>query len=117
MGRRAKNKQGDPAPLVDKNAPRERESAKKLGKRKADPEAAPESKRPAKKAKESASGAKVKASKGKAVKGKGQAKDKGESWDDLPDGGSEGWEDVEDGGNLMAQTKYAYVVYILVYVY
>ncbi|VDB82742.1 unnamed protein product [Peniophora sp. CBMAI 1063] len=105
MGRRAKNKQGDPAPLVDKNAPRE--SAKKLGKRKADPEATPESKRPAKKAKESASGAtsKPKASKGKVAKGKPQAKAKGESWDDLPDGGSEGWEDVEDNANIKAQTK------------
>ncbi|KZV64333.1 NOL1/NOP2/sun family RNA met [Peniophora sp. CONT] len=104
MGRRAKNKQGDPAPLGDKNAPRE--SAKKLGKRKAEPEAASESKRPAKKAKESSSGAvvsKAKQSKGKTAKTKGQAK--GESWDGLPDGGSEGWEDVEDDANAKAQTK------------
>ena len=38
MGRRAKNKQGDPTPFADANGPATRPSAKKLGKRKADAE-------------------------------------------------------------------------------
>ena len=51
MGRRAKNKQGDPSPLIEVQESAGRPSQKKLGKRKAD-EVETGSKRPAKKAKE-----------------------------------------------------------------
>jgi 25S rRNA (cytosine2870-C5)-methyltransferase len=119
MGRRAKNKQGDPAPLRDPTE--ERPSSKKLGKRKAAPEPDNSAKRPAKKAREaksvtlekSANEAKVpkstsaKASKGakleKAVKKKAPVKEDIELEED--GGSSEGWEDVDDGADLKAQAR------------
>ena len=52
MGRRAKNKQGDPAAFVEAQENTGRPSQKKLGKRKAD-DVDSNSKRPAKKVKES----------------------------------------------------------------
>ncbi|KAI0035702.1 NOL1/NOP2/sun family RNA met [Vararia minispora EC-137] len=102
MGRRAKNKQGDPAPLVESNgiAP---SAPKKHGKRKADTDA--QSKRPAKKLKEAP---KVKADKRKAEEPTSTVKAKNAvTWDDVQDGGSgsEGWEGIEDGNILRAQAK------------
>jgi 25S rRNA (cytosine2870-C5)-methyltransferase len=124
MGRRAKNKQGDPVPFAEVNGAvgSGRPSAKKLGKRKAEfdddggKDSAP-SKRPQKKVKESESGkgeGKVKDASGKKGaslktvkssvapgtkrrKGAAVEKDEGES--------SEGWEDVEDDEDLKTQTK------------
>lgn len=113
MGRRAKTKQGPPEPLYD---PREsiKPSRRELGKRKAEPE--PEdSKRPAKKAKETST--KKEGSKG--VKGatevnKGKGKGKGKkgqqslatSWDDADAaGGNGGWEDVDDDDDVQAQAQ------------
>ena len=128
MGRRAKNKQGDPQPLeAPQQEKRDRkESSKKLGKRKAEaPEEDVSSKRPVKKLKE-AEGKKTKTkeekgkkvafakdkSKDKKTKSapvkdkKGKKKQESEDEDELiEDGGSsEGWEDVEEG-DLQAQRK------------
>ena len=130
MGRRAKNKQGDPQPLeAPQQEKRDRkESSKKLGKRKAEaPEEDVSSKRPVKKLKE-AEGKKgktnAKEEKGKKVSfakdkskdkktklapvkdKKGKKKQESEDEDELiEDGGSsEGWEDVEEG-DLQAQRK------------
>ncbi|OJT14584.1 25S rRNA (cytosine-C(5))-methyltransferase nop2 [Trametes pubescens] len=115
MGRRAKNKQGDPAPIGDRE---NRPSQKKLGKRKADDVEAP-SKRPAKKARES----EVKPAKPSIVKGKpktvatGEAKAKSDKPkaktqkrahfedEDEGAGSSEGWEDVDDDGDLKSHAK------------
>lgn len=116
MGRRAKNKQGDPAPIGDRE---NRPSQKKLGKRKADDVEAP-SKRPAKKAKED-EGKPLKTSLAKRKsKGdlKGEPKTKSEKpkaktqkrahFEDEDDGAgsSEGWEDVDSDGDLKAHAKY-----------
>lgn len=114
MGRRAKNKQGDPAPLADANGFAGKPSAKKLGKRKAEAED-DVSKRPAKKVKEvegkkadkKVLGKKVEAKKPKGPAAKSApAKKARESSEDLEEGGSsEGWEDVEDAGDVKAQAK------------
>ena len=99
MGRRAKNKQGDPPPLVEVQAnAAPRPSAKKLGKRKADPEDHASTKRPTKKTRES---------QGK----KGGTKVSKNSTSDKPSGkrrktvedesaSSDGWENVEDDTDL-----------------
>ena len=121
MGRRAKNKQGDPQPFAQVQENAERPSQKKLGKRKAEEVDAP-TKRPAKKAKDAegrpAKPIKPAASKGKdkiAVKGDAKAKasaaqgkKKRVEFDDEDEGAgsSEGWEDVEDDGDLKAHAKY-----------
>lgn len=124
MGRRAKNKQGDPVPFAEVNgaAGGGRPSAKKLGKRKAefDDEGGKETslgKRPQKKVKESESGkgkgkgkdasgkkgASVKTAKSSAALG---AKRRKEAVAEQEEGGSsEGWEDVEDDEDLKTQTK------------
>lgn len=117
MGRRAKNKQGDPAPIGDRE---NRPSQKKLGKRKADDVAEAPSKRPAKKARESD----AKPAKPSLVKGKPKSEPKGEpkAKSDKPKaktqkrahfededegaGSSEGWEDVDSDGDLKAHAKY-----------
>ncbi|KAI0362260.1 NOL1/NOP2/sun family RNA met [Trametes cingulata] len=120
MGRRAKNKQGDPAPLLDLQENAGRPSQKKLGKRKADEVEAP-SKRPAKKARESdGKPAKPSALKAKAkAPAKGDAKAKSEKVkpkkqkqarfedeeEDEGAGSSEGWEDVGDDEDLQKQAK------------
>ncbi|KAI0375036.1 NOL1/NOP2/sun family RNA met [Pilatotrama ljubarskyi] len=120
MGRRAKTKQGDPAPLADAQENAGRPSQKKLGKRKADEVEAP-SKRPAKKARESeGKPAKPSAAKAKAqakLPAKGDAKAKSEKakpkkqarFEDEDEGegagNSEGWEDVEDDEDLQAHAK------------
>lgn len=127
MGRRAKNKQGDPAPLRDPSDPKP--SYKKPGKRKADDDAPP-AKRPAKKVKEAAEpvptlkksrttkpGKSTAAHALPAAKGSRSHGDSGtkskkkvavveEDEDVLSAGGdSEGWEDVNDEDNLQAQAK------------
>ena len=120
MGRRAKNKQGDPSPLLEVQENAGRPSQKKLGKRKADD--VETTKRPAKKARESEgkppkpsalkgkekSSVKV-ATKAKSAKPK-PAKQKQARFEDEDEGAgsSEGWEDVEDDGGLKAQAKYVY---------
>ncbi|TFK83477.1 NOL1/NOP2/sun family putative RNA met [Polyporus arcularius HHB13444] len=117
MGRRAKNKQGDPRPI---DQAYDKPSQKKLGKRKAD-EVDSGAKRPAKKVKENA----VKPSKAPvAVNGKTKSalkvakprvdqpkpkKQKQARFEDEDEdegaGSSEGWEDVDDDGDLKAQAK------------
>lgn len=107
MGRRAKNKQGDPAPIRDAKENAGRLSPKKLGKRKADAQTeveAKESSRPAKKAKGvdskvdgRAKGKLDRFGKRAKVGRKSKAKLSGSEADD------EGWEDVEDGVNLKSQ--------------
>lgn len=112
MGRRAKNKQGDPAPIGDRE---NRPSQKKLGKRKAEDVEVP-SKRPTKKARESD----VKPVKPSLVKGKSKSEPKSKSDkpkaktqkrahfedEDEGAGSSEGWEDVDSDGDLKAHAKY-----------
>ena len=119
MGRRAKNKQGDPEPFaeVQENRP----SQKKLGKRKADEVDAP-AKRPAKKARDidgrPSKSVKTVASKGKekgvpkdtakAKPAKAQAQKKQQVQfedEDEGAGSSEGWEDVEDNEDIKVQAK------------
>jgi ribosomal RNA methyltransferase Nop2 len=96
MGRRAKNKQGDPTPIVDRSKPRS-------AKRKA-PDAVDAPARPAKKAKEAAGGVLKKGGKEKASKPKAGGRAKAVSFGDDAEG-SEGWEDVDDG-ELAAESKY-----------
>ncbi|KAI0695935.1 NOL1/NOP2/sun family-domain-containing protein [Cytidiella melzeri] len=128
MGRRAKNKQGDPAPFAEVNGQAGvsgRPSAKKLGKRKAEfdddvvgngKEETVVSRRPTKKVRESKEGKEVKGKKGvegkKAAKSdavskksKHQAVEEEEEVEVEEDGGSEGWEDVEDEDGLQVQRK------------
>lgn len=121
MGRRAKNKQGDPRPFEDAQEKGNRkESSKKLGKRKAEaPEEDVSSKRPVKKTKtkEEGKGKKVafakektsdKKTKSAPVKDKkGKRKQESEDEDELVEdaGSSEGWEDVEDKDDLQTQRK------------
>lgn len=128
MGRRAKNKQGDPRPLNEFQEKRDRrDSSKKLGKRKAETtEEDVTSKRPAKKLKET-EGKKptTKTKEGKKVAfaktsdsvnksalvkdKKGKRKQESEDEDEdvmVEDGGSsEGWEDVDED-DLKTQRKY-----------
>ncbi|KAI0709381.1 NOL1/NOP2/sun family-domain-containing protein [Earliella scabrosa] len=124
MGRRAKTKQGDPAPLVEVQENAGRPSQKKLGKRKAD-DGDSASKRPAKKVKETTGGT-AKLGKSAAVKSKDseksapkgalkgnadkskpkkQARFDQEDDEDEAEGSSDGWEDVEDDEDLKAQAK------------
>lgn len=117
MGRRAKNKQGDPAPFSEVQENAGRPSQKKLDKRKAD-EVDSSSKRPTKKAKEidirPGKSARSPAPKGKeknAVKGEAKAKagepkkQQARFEEDEGAGGSEVWEDVEDDGDLQTQAQ------------
>ncbi|KAM5533269.1 hypothetical protein V8D89_013046 [Ganoderma adspersum] len=120
MGRRAKNKQGDPAAFAEVQENAGRPSQKKLGKRKAD-DVDSSSKRPTKKVKESDARpgkpptsttakskekivvkgeVKAKADKPKSKKKQARFEDEGEGA-----GSSEGWEDVEDNDNLQTQAK------------
>jgi 25S rRNA (cytosine2870-C5)-methyltransferase len=107
MGRRAKNKQGDPVPIRDAKENAGRLSPKKLGKRKAEDVDSKDSSRPVKKAK----GKAELRTKGKLnIPGKGvkvghKSKVKPAV---LGDAGtdSEGWEDVEDGVDLKSQAMY-----------
>lgn len=123
MGRRAKNKQGDPAPLVPVQENAGRPSQKKLGKRKAD-DVDSSSKRPAKKAKEDARAAKPATSpttKGKEKSGpksaviakaaKTKPKHARFEHEDEEAGSDEGWEDVHDDDDLQAQAKYVCFVF------
>ena len=80
MGRRAKNKQGDPTPLVDKTA--DKPSSKKLGKRKEVPDE--EASRPVKKVKQVNGKDKLKPSKEK------KSPSKKDTWDD------EDWSEPEE---------------------
>ncbi|KAL4253893.1 class I-like SAM-binding methyltransferase superfamily protein [Abortiporus biennis] len=121
MGRRAKNKQGDPSPLTEvtaDNGASGRLSAKKLGKRKADVEEDVLTKRPSKKVKETegkkgAKDVKVEKKKsGKEKTGKTKKSKKVTVEEDEDDEmvveegeGSEGWEDVDDDDDLKAQAK------------
>ncbi|KAI0831454.1 NOL1/NOP2/sun family-domain-containing protein [Trametes gibbosa] len=116
MGRRAKNKQGDPSPLADARENAGRPSQKKLGKRKADDVEAP-SKRPAKKARESdikpakSASAKPKPSEKVETKAKSEKpkpkKSKQARFADQDEGAgsSEGWEDVEEDEDIQAHAK------------
>ncbi len=119
MGRRAKNKQGDPRPI---DQAYDKPSQKKLGKRKAD-EVDSGAKRPAKKVKENAvkplkapvaangktkSALKVAKPRADQPKPKKQKQARFEDEDEDEDegaGSSEGWEDVDDDGDLKAQAK------------
>ncbi|KAI0636833.1 NOL1/NOP2/sun family-domain-containing protein [Trametes polyzona] len=121
MGRRAKNKQGDPTPLHEVRENAGKPSQKKLGKRKAEEVEAP-SKRPAKKARESEGkppksapskgkpkaalkdSAKAKAGKPKPKQQK-QTRFEDEDEDEGAGSSSEGWEDVEDDGDLQTQAR------------
>lgn len=121
MGRRAKNKQGDPAAFAEVQENAGRPSQKKLGKRKAD-DVDSSSKRPAKKVKESDARPRkppksttAKSREKSVVKGEVKAKsDKPKSQkkqarfedEDEGAGSSEGWEDVEDDDDLQTQAKY-----------
>ena len=102
MGRRAKNKQSDPAPLTEKST--EKTSSKKLGKRKEVPDE--ETSRPVKKVKQTNGESKTKTSKDK--KDKKSASKKGNKSKGLDDsiGSEEGWEDVDDEYDLANETKY-----------
>lgn len=105
MGRRSKNKQGDPEPFADRQ---DSGPAKKLGKRKPEHE---DGGRPVKKAKESAVPLKGKpvakktlsasrvAAPPKAKEGKGKSAV-------VEDDGDLGWEDMEDDIDLKAASKY-----------
>ncbi|KAI8998510.1 NOL1/NOP2/sun family-domain-containing protein [Trametes punicea] len=117
MGRRAKNKQGDPTPLAEVQENTGRPSQKKLGKRKAD-DVDSTSKRPAKKAREGegkpaksviADGKEKNISKGgaKTKSDKPKVKPKQARFEDEDEGAgsSEGWEDVEDDEDLQTQAK------------
>lgn len=115
MGRRAKNKQGDPKPLASD----ERPASQKLGKRKAAPEAEGNaSKRPAKKARDSESvkpakkvkilepkESKVKTKKATSQKPEKRKLSVQEDFAVADSEESEGWEDVEDEDELRAQAK------------
>ena len=108
MGRRARNKQGDPAPLIEvpANAP-QRPSAKKLGKRKADTEEDGFTKRPTKKSKE------VKGGKGltrvaKSTKSaEPQERRRKTVVVEDESASSDGWENVEDDAELEASKRCA----------
>ncbi|EKM55378.1 uncharacterized protein PHACADRAFT_255965 [Phanerochaete carnosa HHB-10118-sp] len=122
MGRRAKNKQGNPEPFAEANGQAGRPSAKKLGKRKANADDAggAASKRPTKKLKEQE--AKLETQKGHAKKGnekkgrtvpKAPVKKKQEESEDedededevMESGSSEGWENVDDGYDVKTEAR------------
>ncbi|KAH8106713.1 NOL1/NOP2/sun family RNA met [Cristinia sonorae] len=122
MGRRAKNKQGDPTPLHDPSSAKPGPSAKKLGKRKAEDEGqkggSVKKPRADVKGKEKGKGkenSKVKAKAGeKGLKTGGKTKRKKteeeeeeeeEDVDMGAGGSSEGWEDVDEGVDLKAAAK------------
>jgi 25S rRNA (cytosine2870-C5)-methyltransferase len=113
MGRRAKNKQGDPVPIRDAKENSGRLSPKKLGKRKADGQADVDSKdssRPVKKAKGTSTKVELR-TKGKLnIPGKGVKVGHKSKVKTAVLGGSgtdsEGWEDVEDGVDLKPQAMY-----------
>lgn len=105
MGRRAKNKQGDPESFRE---PKDHISPKKLGKRKANPGS--EHKRPAKKAKDSARLVQRPTGSEKDVKSRtGNAEwsdDSDASWGGIEeDKHSEGWDD-EDEDAPPVQSRY-----------
>jgi len=113
MGRRAKNKQGDPASL-DTSKENSKPPQKKLGKRKAEPEA-DEGRRPSKKAKETEGTNKkaksiLKPGKGGEKVGEGGGK-KGKS----KSAAADLWEDVDDDANLRAQAKCAQASVVLTF--
>jgi ribosomal RNA methyltransferase Nop2 len=97
MGRRWKNRQGDPEPLADPQQP----GPKKLGKRKPDHE---DDGRPAKKVKEAAGKPGKKSPAASKAKGKGKAQPKKSKV--VEDDGDLGWEDMEDDIDLRAASKY-----------
>lgn len=116
MGRRAKNKQGDPEPFAEVSANGDaRPSAKKLGKRKAVDVQDDSSKRPAKKFKDAPSKKsaqkesvpKVKSKDSKSIASKPPAKSKRKKAEVESDeeGNSEGWEDVQDGDDIETHRK------------
>lgn len=120
MGRRAKNKQSDPAPFaeVQSNAA-PRPSAKKLGKRKAEVEDDAVTKRPSKKVKETQNKQTSSKVKGKEASKSGKlSKSKEKSNKPIIEdegGSSEGWEDVDDDMDLEASKQYATLISIHVY--
>lgn len=97
MGRRWKNRQGDPEPLADP----QQLAPKKLGKRKPDHE---DGGRPVKKAKEAATKPSKKAA--AASKSKGKGKEQPKKSKAIEDDGDLGWEDMEDDIDLKAASKY-----------
>ncbi|SRR6266702_196976 len=113
MGRRAKNKQGDPESLRE---PKEHISPKKLGKRKANPGS--DQKRPTKKVKDPARPIQ-RPTRSESLQenvkprrtGKAEwSDDSSESWggieEDNRDEGSEGWDDVQDEDAVPVQSRY-----------
>lgn len=120
MGRRAKNKQSDPAPFaeVQSNAA-PRPSAKKLGKRKAEVEDDPVAKRPSKKVKESQNRKTSSKVRGKDATKNGKS-NKAKEKSNIPtiedeSGSSEGWEDVDDDMDLEASKQCATSIFIHIY--
>ncbi|KII89209.1 hypothetical protein PLICRDRAFT_599770 [Plicaturopsis crispa FD-325 SS-3] len=115
MGRRAKNKQGDPAAFSEPKERASRPSTKKLGKRKAESEVDHDADgkgagRPAKKAKDNSANSTGSAKPRKRVDSK-PSKSKGTSAKaPAPsEGESEGWEDVEDPMDLSGQAEYVLI--------
>ena len=100
MGRRAKNKQGPPAPLVEKKNVQEIPSAKKLGKRKQEPET---ENRPTKKVK-AKENAKPSDKSDKKNATKKQKKPKARIDESESENGS-GWEDVEGDDDLVEEQR------------
>jgi ribosomal RNA methyltransferase Nop2 len=110
MGRRAKNKQGDPVPIRDAKKNAGRLSPKKLGKRKADGRTdvdSKESSRPTKKAKGIDAKVELRTKSNPNIPGKGtKVGRKSKAKLSVLEGSgedSEGWEDVEDGVDLKSQ--------------
>jgi ribosomal RNA methyltransferase Nop2 len=103
MGRRAKGKQGDPAPLGGKPNFADRSSAKKLGKRKAEDTDGGKSARPAKKVKDDRTVKKLPG--GKVRVTTKITKEKVVTFDDDEEAGSQGWEDVDDDEDLVGDSK------------
>ena len=112
MGRRAKNKQGNPAPLAESQEKLGRPSAKKLGKRKADTEGDSTNKRPTKRSRESdpRPPKRVQHAKGGRESASGptpsiKAKRKPTIAEEADSDSGDGWEDVQDAEDVKTQAK------------
>ena len=101
MGRRAKNKQGDPQSLREPNE----HISKKLGKRKADPSS--DQKRPAKKVKDPARlVTRSEKAKLRPAEKEEWRDDSEEPWGGIEeDRHSEGWDDVQDEGTVPVHSR------------
>ena len=101
MGRRAKNKQGDPGSIRE---PNEHISPNKLGKRKANPGS--DRRRPAKKVKDPARSEKAKP---RPTEKEEWSDDSEESWGGIEeDAHNEGWDDVQDEDAVPLHSTYVF---------